>query len=142
MRHDPVSATDAGDSLAGRSKTCDCTRKSHPETAMHWFLLAAAILFETIGTTALKASDGFTRLAPTAVVVVAYGLSFWLLALVLRTIPVGIAYAIWSGLGIVFISGIGYLLFNQRLDAAALIGIALIVAGIGVINFFSNAAPH
>lgn len=109
---------------------------------MHWLLLAAAILFETIGTTALKASDGFTRLAPSALVVVAYGISFWLLALVLRTIPVGIAYAIWSGLGIVFISGIGYLLFNQRLDAAALIGIALIVAGIGVINLFSSAAPH
>jgi len=109
---------------------------------MPWILLAAAILFETIGTTALKASDGFTRLAPSAVVVVAYGISFWLLALVLRVMPVGIAYAVWSGLGICLIAAIGYLVFNQRLDLPAVLGMGMIVAGILVINLFSNAAPH
>jgi small multidrug resistance pump len=109
---------------------------------MHWLTLAAAILFETIGTTALKASDGFTRLWPSIVVVLAYGVSFWLLALVLRVMPVGIAYAVWSGLGICFIAAIGLLVFGQKLDAPALVGMGLIVAGILVINLFSNAAPH
>ncbi|MCC5964263.1 MAG: QacE family quaternary ammonium compound efflux SMR transporter [Rhodobacteraceae bacterium] len=104
---------------------------------MHWIYLAVAILFETIGTTALKASDGMTRAWPAAVVVVAYALSFWLLALVLRVIPVGVAYAIWSGLGICLIAGIGWAMFGQRLDAAALLGIVLIIAGILVINLFS-----
>lgn len=109
---------------------------------MQWIYLAAAILFETIGTTALKASDGFSRLWPSLLSAVAYGASFWLLAIVLRTIPVGIAYAIWSGLGIVLITAIGYLLFNQRLDTPAMIGLGLIVAGIVVINLFSNTTPH
>ena len=109
---------------------------------MHWLLLAAAILFETIGTTALKASDGFTRLGPSVIVVLAYGMSFWLLALVLRVMPVGIAYAVWSGLGICLIAGIGYAVFGQRLDLPALAGMGLIVAGIVVINVFSSAAPH
>jgi small multidrug resistance pump len=109
---------------------------------MHWLILAAAILFETIGTTALKASDGFSKLGPSLISIATYMVSFWLLALVLRTIPVGIAYAIWSGLGICFISLIGYFAFNQRLDTPAVIGLGLIVAGIGVINLFSSAAPH
>ena len=107
---------------------------------MHWFTLAAAVLFETIGTTALRASDGFTRLGPSAVVVVAYGLSFWLLSMVLRTMPVGIAYAVWSGLGIVLIATIGRVVFGQTLDLAALVGIALIAAGIVVISLFSQSA--
>jgi len=107
---------------------------------MHWLLLIAAVVFETIGTTALKASDGFTRLAPSAVVIVAYGLSFWLLATVLRTMPVGVAYAVWSGLGIVLIALIARILFGQVLDAPALIGIALIAAGITVISLFSQSA--
>ncbi|MCW1932817.1 DMT family transporter [Pararhodobacter zhoushanensis] len=109
---------------------------------MHWFLLAAAIAFETVGTTALKASEGFSRLGPSLIVVVAYALSFWLLAIVLKTVPVGIAYAIWSGLGICFIALIGYVVFGQRLDAPAIAGIGLIMAGILVINLFSNTAPH
>lgn len=109
---------------------------------MPWILLAAAIFFETIGTTALKASDGFTRWGPSAIVVLAYGVSFWLLALVLRTMPVGVAYAVWSGLGICFIAAIGWLMFGQRLDLPALAGMGLIVAGILVINLFSSAAPH
>lgn len=104
---------------------------------MHWLYLGVAILFETIGTTALKASDGMTRALPSLIVVLAYALSFWLLALVLRVIPVGVAYAIWSGLGICLIAGIGWAVFGQRLDAPALFGIGLIIAGIVVINLFS-----
>lgn len=104
---------------------------------MHWLYLGVAILFETIGTTALKASDGMTRALPALVVVLAYALSFWLLALVLRVIPVGVAYAIWSGLGICFIAMIGWFAFGQRLDAPAMVGIGLIITGIVVINLFS-----
>jgi small multidrug resistance pump len=104
---------------------------------MHWLYLGAAILFETIGTTALKASDGMTRLAPAVLVVVAYALSFWLLALVLRVLPVGVAYAIWSGVGICLIAAIGWVVFGQKLDAPALIGMGMIIAGIVIINLFS-----
>lgn len=109
---------------------------------MPWLYLSLAIVFETIGTTALKASAGFTRLAPSALVVLAYGLSFWLLAMVLKTIPVGVAYAVWSGVGICLIALIGWLVFGQRLDAPALAGLGLIVAGIVVINLFSSSAGH
>ena len=109
---------------------------------MPWIYLAVAILFETIGTTALKASDGFSRLWPSLLVVLAYAISFWLLALVLRVIPVGVAYAIWSGLGICFIAMIGWLLFGQRLDPAAILGISLILAGILIINLFSDSTVH
>ncbi len=109
---------------------------------MHWLYLGVAILFETIGTTALKASDGMTRLAPAMLVMLAYALSFWLLALLLRVIPVGIAYAIWSGLGICLIAVIGWVLFGQRLDAPALLGLAMIIAGIAVINLFSKSVGH
>lgn len=109
---------------------------------MTYFYLVLAILAETIGTTALQASQQFTRPLPSVVVVVAYAASFYLLALVLRTIPVGIAYAIWSGLGIVFIALIGLAVFNQRLDAPAVLGIGLILSGILVIHLFSATAPH
>lgn len=109
---------------------------------MHWLYLGVAIMFETIGTTALKASDGMTRLGPAVIVVVSYVLSFWLLALVLRVIPVGVAYAIWAGLGICLIAGIGYVAFGQRLDAPAILGLGLIIAGIMVINLFSKSVGH
>lgn len=109
---------------------------------MHWLYLGVAILFETIGTTALKASDGMTRLAPALLVVLAYAVSFWLLALVLRVIPVGVAYAIWSGLGICLIAAIGWIVFGQRLDAPALLGLGMIIAGIAVINLFSKSVGH
>ncbi len=109
---------------------------------MHWLYLGVAILFETIGTTALKASDGMTRLFPSVIVVASYVLAFWLLALVLRVIPVGVAYAIWAGLGICLIAGIGWIMFGQRLDTPALIGIGMIVAGIIVINLFSKTVGH
>ncbi|MGY6548808.1 MAG: DMT family transporter [Roseinatronobacter sp.] len=106
---------------------------------MHWLYLGAAILFETIGTTALKASDGMTRLTPALVVIVAYVLSFWLLALVLRVIPVGVAYAIWSGLGICLIATIGWVAFGQRLDLPAILGLGMIIAGVAVIQLFSKS---
>lgn len=109
---------------------------------MHWLYLGAAILFETIGTTALQASHQFSRFWPSVLVVVAYAASFYLLAIVLRTIPVGVAYAIWSGLGICFIAMIGFVIFGQRLDLPAVIGLGMIIAGIVVIQLFSNSATH
>ena len=109
---------------------------------MHWLYLGVAILFETIGTTALQASQQFTRAGPSVMVVISYALSFYLLALTLRFMPVGIVYAIWSGLGICFIALIAYLVFDQRLDLPAVLGMAMIIAGIIVINVFSNTATH
>lgn len=104
---------------------------------MPFIYLAIAILAEVVGTSALKASNGFTVWLPSAVVAAAYGVSFYFLSLALRAIPVGVAYAIWSGVGIVLISAIGWVFFRQRLDAAAMVGIGLIVAGVGVIHLFS-----
>ncbi len=109
---------------------------------MSWLYLAIAIGAEIIATTALKASDGFTRLYPAVITTVGYLVSFYFLALTLRVIPVGVAYAIWSGAGIVAISLIGYVMFKQTLDTAALIGIGLIVAGVLVLNIFSKSAMH
>jgi small multidrug resistance pump len=109
---------------------------------MSWIYLAIAIAAEIIATTALKASDGFSRFYPSAITVVGYSVAFYCLALTLRVIPVGIAYAIWSGVGIVAISLIGYVLYKQTLDAAALLGIGLIVAGVVVLNVFSKSAMH
>jgi len=107
-----------------------------------WLTLAIAIVAEVIGTTALKASDGFTRLWPSAIVVVGYGVSFYCLSLVLRSIPVGVTYAMWSGLGIVLISLVAFAVYGQRIDTAGLIGMGLIIAGVLVLNLFSNSAPH
>jgi len=107
-----------------------------------YLILFLAILAETAGTTALQASQQFTRPLPSVIVVLAYGISFYLLALALRTMPVGVVYAIWSGLGIVFIAAIGYVIFGQKLDLAAVLGIGLILAGIVVIQLFSRSAPH
>lgn len=107
-----------------------------------YLLLGLAIAAEVLGTSALKASDGFTRLAPSLITVVAYGVSFYFLSLTLKSMPIGIAYAVWSGVGIVLISAIGWLLYGQRLDAPALIGLGLIVAGVLVVNLFSKSAGH
>lgn len=107
-----------------------------------YWLLAAAIVAEVIATSALKASDGFTRLYPSAVVVIGYGISFYLLTLVLKALPVGITYAIWSGAGIVLVTLIGWILYKQVLDWPALLGIGLIMAGVLVINLFSTASGH
>ena len=107
-----------------------------------WLLLLAAIVAEVIATSALKASQGFTRPGPTALVVAGYGLAFWLLSLTLRQIPVGIAYAAWSGLGMVLIALAGWWLYGQRLDGWALLGMALVVAGVLVMNLLSQTSAH
>jgi small multidrug resistance pump len=107
-----------------------------------YLYLALAIVCEVAATSALKASEGFTRPGPSVVVVIGYGAAFWLLSLTLKTIPVGVAYAIWSGVGIVLISVVGWAWFRQSLDLAAIAGMALIVAGVAVINLFSKTAGH
>jgi multidrug transporter EmrE-like cation transporter len=108
-------------------------------TMKPWLLLALAIVSEVIATTALKASDGLTRWPPSLVVVVGYGVSFYCLSLVLRHIPVGITYAVWSGLGIVLITLAAAVLYGQRIDLAGWVGIGLIVAGVLVLNLVSRA---
>ena len=105
-----------------------------------WLVLGIAILAETIATSAMKSSDGFTRLLPSIVVVIGYGIAFYFLSMTLKVIPVGIAYAIWSGVGIVLISLAGWIWFGQTLDAPALIGMAMIIGGVVVMNVFSTAA--
>ena len=109
---------------------------------MKWGYLLVAIVAEVAATSALKASQGFTVLLPSAIVVLGYAVAFYFLSLTLNAISIGIAYALWSGIGIVFITAVGWLWFGQALDTAAMLGIALIVAGVGVINLFSNAAAH
>lgn len=104
-----------------------------------WLYLAGAISFEIVATSALKASEGFTRPLPTVIVIAGYVAAFYCLSLALRTIPMGVAYAIWSGIGIVVISIVGLVIYRQRLDLPALAGIALILAGTIVINLFSTA---
>lgn len=107
-----------------------------------WIALGIAIAAEVVGTSALKASEGFTRLWPSALVVAGYAVAFYCLSLVLRTIPVGVAYAVWSGLGIVLITLVAWVVYGQAIDLAGLIGMALIVAGVLVLNLFSRTAPH
>ena len=109
---------------------------------MHWLILFIAIAAEVVATSALKASDGFSKLGPSLLVVGGYALAFYCLSLTLKTIPMGVAYAIWSGLGIVLITVAGYFLYRQSMDAAALAGMALIVAGVAVIQVFSKTAAH
>jgi len=108
----------------------------------NWLFLSLAILSETIATLALKSSEGFSRFWPSTLVVIGYGLAFYFLAQTLRTIPIGVAYAIWSGVGIVLIALANYFFFGQKLDMPALLGIGLIVSGIVVMNVFSNTAGH
>lgn len=105
-----------------------------------WLLLAVAIGSEVVATSALKASDGFTRLWPALIVVAGYAVSFFFMALALRYIPIGIVYAVWAGVGIVLIASVGWLLFGQQLDVPALAGMLLIVSGVVVIRVFSKAA--
>jgi small multidrug resistance pump len=107
-----------------------------------WLLLGGAILAEVVATSSLKASDGFSKLLPSIVVVIGYAVAFYLLSLTLKTLPVGIAYAAWSGLGIVLIALIGWLVFGQKLDMPAIAGMALIIAGVLVMNVFSKAGAH
>ncbi|NLS14070.1 multidrug efflux SMR transporter [Vibrio sp. SM6] len=107
---------------------------------MNWLYLVIAIVAEVIATTSLKASDGFTKLLPSLIVVVGYGCTFFFLSLTLRTIPLGVAYAIWSGVGVALVTAIAWVFYGQKLDLAAMVGIGLIVAGVVVLNAFSRAS--
>jgi small multidrug resistance pump len=109
---------------------------------MPWFALIIAILAEVIGTSALRASDGFTKPIPSAIVVVGYGVAFYFLSLTLKEIPVGIAYAIWSGVGTVLITLASVLLYKQHLDTPAVIGLCCILIGVAVINLYSKSIVH
>lgn len=104
--------------------------------------LGLAIVAEVIATTALKASDSFSNLGPSLLTVVGYGFAFWCLSHSMKTVPVGVGYAIWSGVGIVLITAIAWVLFKQKLDLPAMIGMGMILAGVVVINVFSKSAGH
>lgn len=109
---------------------------------VHYIYLFIAVAAETIGTTALQASQQFSRLGPSLIVLVAYGFSFYMMGLTLKFMPVGIVYAIWSGLGILLIAVIAYLVFGQRLDLPAVIGMGMIMTGIIIIHLFSKTSGH
>lgn len=108
----------------------------------YWLFLSIAISAEVIATSALKASDGFSRLLPSLLVVGGYAIAFYFLSLTLRAIPVGVTYAVWSGVGIVLITLVAWLLFDQRLDAPAILGMLLIITGVVVMNVFSKVVPR
>lgn len=107
-----------------------------------WAQLGIAIAAEVIATTALKSSEGFTRLGPSVLCALGYALAFYMLSQVMKSLPTGLVYAVWSGLGIVLISAVGWLLHGQKLDLAALLGMGLIVAGVLVIQLFSKTSAH
>jgi small multidrug resistance pump len=109
---------------------------------MHWVYLAIAIVAEVVGTSFLKASAGFTKPLPSLAVVAGYGLAFFFLSRTLDAVPVGVAYAVWSGAGVTLVAAIGWLFMGQKLDAAAILGMGLIVAGVVVLNLFSKVAAH
>lgn len=109
---------------------------------MHWLYLAIAIVAEVIATSMLKSTDSFTRLAPSLVVAAGYGIAFYFLTLTLKTVPVGVAYAVWSGVGIVLVALVAWLWHKQTLDLPAIIGMALIIAGVLVMNLFSKSIAH
>lgn len=104
-----------------------------------WVLLTVAIVAEVIATSSLKLSDGFTRLWPSVIVVLGYGISFYFLSVTMRSMPIGVIYAIWSGLGVVLVTLVGWLVFKQHLDLPALLGISLIVAGVIIMNVWSKS---
>ena len=108
----------------------------------HWVALAIAIVAEVIATSTMKSTNEFTRFWPSVVVVLGYGIGFYCMAISLRVLPVGIMYAIWAGMGIVLVSIIGWVIYRQALDIAAIIGIGLIIAGVIVINVFSKSVVH
>jgi small multidrug resistance pump len=109
---------------------------------MHWFYLAIAIVSEVVATSALKAAEGFTRPVPSILVVVGYSVAFYFLSLVLNTIPLGVTYAIWSGVGIALVTVVGWIVYHQVLDLGGIIGIGLIVAGVVVLSLFSKTGAH
>lgn len=107
---------------------------------LHYLYLGLAILLELVGSSLLKACDGFTRLLPTIACVVAYTVCFYFLSLALRAIPLGIAYAVWSGIGIVCTALISLFVFKQPINFPSMIGIALVIAGVVIMHVFSNSA--
>ena len=109
---------------------------------MNYLLLVVAVICEVVATSLLKATDGFTRFWPTAATVVGYGLAFYCLSLTVKTVPVGIMYALWCGIGIVLVTIVGWVVLKQALDVPAMIGIGLILAGVVVINLFSKTVVH
>jgi small multidrug resistance pump len=109
---------------------------------MHFVYLLIAIVAEVVATSALKASEQFTQLVPSLLVIAGYATAFYFLSLTLQSIPVGVAYAVWSGLGIVLVTIVGAVLFQQVPDAAAIAGMALIIAGVVVMNLFSKMGSH
>ncbi|MDN2662536.1 multidrug efflux SMR transporter [Psychromonas sp. 14N.309.X.WAT.B.A12] len=109
---------------------------------MGYWYLAIAIISEVIGTLALKASDGFSHWVYSGVCVIAYIIAFYFLSLVLKTVPIGIAYAIWAGMGIVLVAAVGALVYKQIPDLAAIIGMAFIIIGVVILNVFSNNSGH
>jgi small multidrug resistance pump len=108
----------------------------------HWLALCIAIVAEVVATTALKSTEGFTRLWPSLLVIVGYGAAFYFMTVSLRVLPLGIMYAIWAGAGIVLVALLGWVLYRQALDIPAIIGIALIIGGVVVINVFSGSVRH
>jgi small multidrug resistance pump len=133
----PLSPPDSGAGMDIPGRVAD---KPVPMTG--WLFLAVAIALEIVATSALKRADGFSNLVPTMLVLLGYGGAFYCLSVALRTIPLGVAYAIWSAVGIVAISIIGALVYRQTLDLAAMVGLALIVAGVLVINLLSASVRH
>ncbi|MFG1462621.1 SMR family transporter [Xanthobacter sp. DSM 24535] len=109
---------------------------------MTYVLLLVAITAEVIATSALKAADGFSKPLPSVIVVVGYAVAFYCLSLTLKVLPVGIAYAIWSGVGIVLVAAIGLVVYGQKLDLPAIIGLGLIITGVLVVNLLSKSVPH
>jgi small multidrug resistance pump len=109
---------------------------------MTYFYLALAIVFEVIATSSLKTSQGFTKPLPSIVSVIGYLVTFYFLALTLRTMPIGIAYAIWSGVGILLLAAIDWIWFRQALDLPAIIGLGLIILGVVTVNLFSKTLQH
>ena len=107
-----------------------------------YLILGLAIVCEVVATSFMKQSEQFTRLVPSLITVAGYAAAFYCLSVVLRTIPMGVAYAIWSGVGIVLVALVGWMVFKQHLDVPAIIGMAMIVGGVLVINLFSQAAGH
>lgn len=107
-----------------------------------WLFLVIAVVAEVVATSALKASEGFSRVWPSVTVVIGYVAAFYFLSLTLRYLPLGVAYAVWAGVGVVLTTLIGWALFQQKLDIAAVVGIGLILAGVMVMNVFSSVHPH
>lgn len=107
-----------------------------------YLILLAAILAEVVATTALSRSASFTRLWPSVAAVAGYAVAFWLLSYPLRVMPTGVVYAIWSGMGIVLISGVAWIWYRQTLDLAAILGLGFILVGVLIVNLFSKSHPH